>query len=218
MRNSTKKITAIAAALLLSVSGVATTAAMAAPSVFAATAVDTSSTTSTFEYNENKAATIKTEANASGALTVKLYTKSGEEYAAVADVATTATYDFGTAIKPLDDSVTYYIRVYNDADSSNAVNGEEKFAYVPVKLSYTNNVNVASDASKAEIVATIVGTASNDLGDTTVTTITGTQKIGEFTVQAYDLTNSEVYLDTVEHTWDGEGITINQDDFKLYTE
>lgn len=38
MRNTKKKITAIAAALLLSVSGVATTATMAAPTVFAATA------------------------------------------------------------------------------------------------------------------------------------------------------------------------------------
>jgi hypothetical protein len=44
MRNSTKKIVAIAAALLLSVSGVATTATMAAPAVFAATVVETTDT------------------------------------------------------------------------------------------------------------------------------------------------------------------------------
>jgi hypothetical protein len=42
--------------------------------------------------------------------------------------------------------------------------------------------------------------------------------IGAFTVTALDLTGGDVKLAQVEYTWDGEGITINQDDFKLYTE
>jgi hypothetical protein len=42
--------------------------------------------------------------------------------------------------------------------------------------------------------------------------------IGAFTVTPLDLTGEDVKLAQVEYTWDGEGITINQDDFKLYTE
>jgi hypothetical protein len=98
------------------------------------------------------------------------------------------------------------------------VNGTEKNEYVAVKLSYTNNVNV-EEGKKAEVIATIVDSSKTyDLGDTTVTTISGSQKIGEFTVEAFDLTGSSVKLDQVSYTWDGKGITLNQDDFKLYVE
>jgi hypothetical protein len=220
MRNSTKKITAIAAALLVSVSGVATTASMAAPAVLAASAVTPEeAAASAFEFSKDTAETIKVEATDSK---INLYVKDGESYKAADSFAENQAYNFGKEIKPLDDSVTYYIRVYNDNYSSGTSNkvddANEKNEYVAVKLSYTNNVNVDAEGKKAEITATIVDSSKTyDLGDTTVTTISGSQKVGEFTVTAFDLTGAEVKVDQVEYTWDGEGITVNQADFKLYT-
>jgi hypothetical protein len=217
MRNSTKKITAIAAALLLSVSTVATTAAMAAPSVFAANAVTPETVTdSTFEYGEDSIAHINVEQSSGD---IVLY-ESADVDSAISNPFPSTAYAFGDAITPLDTSKTYYIRLFVDDDANSGTEDDgvvangDAYKFVAVTLSYKNNVNVGT----ATVVATIKTPSEvYTLGENVTNTISGSQKVAEFGITAYDLTNNNVKLDQVTYTWDGEDITINQDDFKLYT-
>jgi hypothetical protein len=213
MRNSTKKITAIAAALLLSVSTVATTATMVAPAVFAD--VD-----GTIDGPNTAKLTAETtgEESTSVALDGKLYIeKTSTKY----DITDTdngilkGTYNFGAEITPLEKkdveagTVTLYVGD-TQASASKVYYKLSKDAITDI--SYANNTEAGNTAT---VTITIDGTATKS--DDSVINVSGTYTT-TFTIAPYALKNAKLD-NVVTAAWNGsQPITINASDFKLYTE
>jgi uncharacterized repeat protein (TIGR02543 family) len=129
MRNSTKKITAIAAALLLSVSGVATTAAMAAPAVFATTTV-----TATFESNGGS--TVEDQVVVSGGSVTKPTdpTKPGYTFAGWytdSKLSTPASWSEGKIT--ISGDVTYYAKWTASSSTTSTFTAVTEFGYAAAK-------------------------------------------------------------------------------------
>jgi hypothetical protein len=191
MRNSTKKITAIAAALLLSVSGVATTAAMATP-VFAVTAdseapAASKNTLKVSDDTEEKSLNSNTPVTTTGAT----ISETGYDYA------------FGTAIKPLDGVTKVTIKLSDDTtiDVSN------------FSIDYENNVDVTKEGESAYAIISIVNQKVEVSG--TTYTINGKYYV-PFTINAYDLKDAQtVKTKSVKATWTGDKISIKKSELPL---
>jgi hypothetical protein len=209
MRNSTKKITAIAAALLLSVSGVATTAAMAAP-VFAVTTGETASAATALSVTNGAGATqtIKSIAFDNGTQV------DGDKltYTAEGSVLSTTngfTYSFGDEIRPLDDAT---ITITLNDDTVLKLEANE------YNVEYKNNTDVTAKATVTVTVSDMPVTAltTNDGDDYDTYTVTGSQTF-TFAIKAYDLDKaSTVDAKSVKVTWVPGKATLNVSDFPLY--
>jgi hypothetical protein len=199
MRNSTKKITAIAAALLLSVSGVATTAAMATP-VFAeitvaapesniVEATDTASYTATVD-------------------TTKLYKLNGAAYE---DNDLKGTYNFGNAVNPLEGK-DVYVKV--DLEGSGF---SSKSVYIKAdSVVYTNNTDVTDEAYVTVYFNGSETATTTELSENIDVTasVSGNFSI-KTKIQKLDISTATIAKQATA-VWTGGEISLDKADLQLY--
>jgi hypothetical protein len=211
MRNSTKKITAIAAALLLSVSGVATTAAMAAPAVFAVevnTTVEPAKVTTTAVGNDTSN---KETAYTATVDTTNVYkTSTGTAW-----TLENITYNNGNAIEPFGDSDVY---VKITTDTSTPGSGTEATTYVKATdIVYSDNVDVSTGKATAKIY--FDADYNTEVGSTEGSKAVAVSASG-YVVVTFDI--AKLPLDgaklkaAANVTWTGGEISLPKSDLALY--
>ena len=195
MRNKSKKLIAIMAAMMIAGSTVAATASV---SVSAIDVNPSEETKVTLTDNQGQPlAGVTIDKNATD---VELYT---DNKGTKLDL-TKATYDFGNAVEPMK-NVDLYVKLTKDSDS--------KYVKLNASVTYKDNVNASTNTATATIKIDQTQDVEFTSGTATVVRISGTI-VKKFDIKKYDFSNA-VLAKAVKVAWTGGDISINKTDLQL---
>ena len=195
MRNKSKKLIAIMAAMMIAGSTVAATASVSVSAIDVNPSEETKVTLTDNQGQPLAGVTIDASAT-----DVNLYTDNKGTALDLSKV----TYDFGNAVEPMK-NVDLYVKLTKG--------GNEKYVKLNASVTYKDNVNASTNTATATIKIDQTQDVEFTAGTATVVRISGTI-VKKFDIKKYDFSNA-VLAKAVKVAWTGGDISINKTDLQL---